>query len=284
MFKSVRLVELEICSGWGVVPGACLYGASSGIPDSAGKHLRVRSREQRFRHAEGFTRIELVVALGTLIILGLCVLPALRTLRIRKDRTACVSNLYALGMSYHSYAGDSDNRLPWEVPMKERGSSGQGKASEHYRVLSNYINNPQILLCSTARMTRSPAQRMSLLVDSNVSYSLGVDTQYMIQSKYMEHPGNPGFTAADFDIENEGLPVTQNVCPKAGSIRIDEFKGDYGNPRTFTAKWGSACHPQFGLLLGGDGSVVVTDNQGLRYELSISQDVGNVCHILKPTP
>jgi prepilin-type N-terminal cleavage/methylation domain-containing protein/prepilin-type processing-associated H-X9-DG protein len=68
-----------------------------------------RSRSPRW----AFTLLELLVVIAIVAILASLLLPALGSAREAGWRTACLSSLRQMGLAIHSYASDSDGRIPY---------------------------------------------------------------------------------------------------------------------------------------------------------------------------
>lgn len=242
-----------------------------------------KATQRRLYRIKGFTRTELFVV--SIIVLGLSVwyLTILAKSKRDQDREICKSNLKALDQAYQNWLLDHD-QYPWLVLPKDGGSNGKAKASEHYQAISDCVINPKLLLCPTAKRSRSLARDMRDLKDSNLSYSIGVDSRPFKESFSWGHSGNVNFIAADFNITDEGQPPPVGICGRAGGIKADQFNGKYGKEDTYKAIWGPGGHPIYGTVLLESGVVVDVDTNGLRRILSCSQDVGDESHILKPGP
>ncbi len=88
----------------------------------------------RFR-ARGFTLIELLIVIAIIAILAALLLPALVRAREEGRGTISLNNLRQLSLAMHLYAGDHDDRLPYNMGVKETHetvSSGQ---------YLNWVNN-----------------------------------------------------------------------------------------------------------------------------------------------
>lgn len=75
-----------------------------------------------------FTLVELLVVVAILGLLVSMLLPALGQARTRAQSAACVSHHRQLAMALHLYAGDADDRLPYNL-----GASGIREAIESGR-------------------------------------------------------------------------------------------------------------------------------------------------------
>jgi prepilin-type N-terminal cleavage/methylation domain-containing protein/prepilin-type processing-associated H-X9-DG protein len=81
--------------------------------------------------ARGFTLIELLTVIAIIAILAALVLPALSRARERARAIICLNNTKQLGLAWQMYAGDNDERLPYNLGMT--GSS--------FRTDLNWVNN-----------------------------------------------------------------------------------------------------------------------------------------------
>jgi prepilin-type N-terminal cleavage/methylation domain-containing protein len=67
------------------------------------------------RGQKGFTLIEVLVVLGIIGVLAAILLPVLARSKAKSARVKCCSNLSQMAKAFTSFAGDFDNRLPWQL-------------------------------------------------------------------------------------------------------------------------------------------------------------------------
>lgn len=84
------------------------------------------------RRFNGFTLIELLVVIAIIAILAGMLLPALNSARDKARTISCVNNLKQFAISFNTYFGDNDDRLP---PLE----SGAGLAQPTW---TNYLMGP----------------------------------------------------------------------------------------------------------------------------------------------
>ncbi len=83
------------------------------------------------RGPRGFTLIELLTVIAIIALLAALLLPALGRVRGRAQAISCLSNSRQLVLAWQLYAGDNDEKLPYNLGMV--GSS--------YRTDLNWVNN-----------------------------------------------------------------------------------------------------------------------------------------------
>jgi prepilin-type N-terminal cleavage/methylation domain-containing protein/prepilin-type processing-associated H-X9-DG protein len=81
--------------------------------------------------ASGFTLVELLTVIAIIALLAALLLPALSRARERARAIICLNNTKQLGLAWQMYAGDNDERLPYNLGMT--GSS--------FRTDLNWVNN-----------------------------------------------------------------------------------------------------------------------------------------------
>jgi prepilin-type N-terminal cleavage/methylation domain-containing protein len=217
-----------------------------------------------FRKA--FTLIELLVVISIIAILAALLLPALARAKEKARRIHCVSNLRQLTVAMHNYIADRD-KYPWRIPIGEGGSQRRTNVSGTFMALSNEITTPKIVACPSD--TRQPASSLGSLVDTNVSYFLGIESKE-------DRPGSP--LVGDRNLEG-GRP--KRDCPVAKVTKIaDEFTATY-IPR---ARWTNTLHRYVGNVSIGDASAHMVTTKQMQEIFWHSGDDATAFnnHILRP--
>jgi hypothetical protein len=134
----------------------------------------------------------------------------------------CVNNLKQIGLAFKTWALDHDDKYPFNLSTNSggtmefcaRGSDGfDSNAALHFRVMSNELSNPLILLCPKDRSKKGAAD-FQHLGTANVTYLLPSGTNL-----------------------NEETPTgVLAVCPVHGNIlygdgTVKEVKPDSSWPR-----------------------------------------------------
>jgi prepilin-type N-terminal cleavage/methylation domain-containing protein len=65
----------------------------------------------------GFTLVELLAVIATIVILAALLLPVLSQAKVKAQRTACFSNLHQLGLAWTMYIHDNNGLLPESYPV-----------------------------------------------------------------------------------------------------------------------------------------------------------------------
>jgi len=166
----------------------------------------------------------------------------------------------------HLFATDSE-RYPWRVPQSEGGSFGRQRIHHTFRAMSNDLRARKVLVCPSDR--RAVAEDYASLLDTNISYFVGVDTK----------EGKTGMLlSGDFNLEGGRL---NQPCPIAG---VNGVTMEFSRRNLTNANWGEKPHRRVGNVTIGDASAHLVDARKAQEILRMSDDDANAFnnHILKP--
>jgi len=169
----------------GLLSLVCL-GLLAGIPAIICGHV-ARSRVQRLPGqygGAGFALAGLIMGyvslLVSLVILPALLLPTLSQAKGKAQRIACINHMKQIGLAFRMWSLDHGDTFPFNVSTNNGGtlelclpgSDGfDGNAAFHFRVMSNELYTPKILVCP-ADGTKQAALNFESLQPRNVSYQV----------------------------------------------------------------------------------------------------------------
>jgi prepilin-type N-terminal cleavage/methylation domain-containing protein len=148
----------------------------------------VSTREKRGKPGRcpsrgAFTLIELLVVIAIVLILASLLMPALAKAKGRGHRTSCVSNLRQVSLGFRLWAGDNEDRYPWQMDPSEGGTKTITEAWKHFAVASNEIVTPRVLHCASdpdkliADSFSAAADGLQTLKNDAVSFAVGTESR-----------------------------------------------------------------------------------------------------------
>jgi len=127
---------------------------------------------------DSFTVVEVLIIVAVLSVLVAVFVPQMHRHHASPCRINCTNNLKQIGLAFHTWALDNEDRLPFQVSVTNGGTmelTGSGIASVHFQVMSNELSTPKILLCP-ADIGRTNVSSFSTALNNwNISYFVGID-------------------------------------------------------------------------------------------------------------
>src|ERR1051326_6908646 len=93
----------------------------------------------------------------------------------RGPRLNCTNRLKQVGLAFKLWAIDHTDQFPSQISTNAGGTRELlNGVFAHFRVISNELSTPKVLLCP-ADLKRSSATSFAALQNPNISYFVGVD-------------------------------------------------------------------------------------------------------------
>lgn len=193
----------------------------------------------------GFTVIELMVIVLTLLVFVAVLVPTLARHKADAGRSQCKKNLLQIGIAFKTSALDSNDRYFIARSIKEGGTLEfvtTGEVFRHFQWMSNELKNPKVALCP--RDLRRPARTFTNgFSNANVSYFVGVDANDNFPEMLL---------SGDRNLTNGPLTADRILTLTTNS----------------QVGWNNQMHRLRGHLLLCDGSIQEADTPSLRLRLS----------------
>lgn len=194
------------------------------------------------RPARAFSLIDLLILVGTVVLVALALLPSMiASSRPKPQRITCINNLKQIGLSFRLWAGDNGDKYPAQVSTNAGGSMewvSFGQVPPHFAVMSNELNTPLILVCPEDRW-RKAAANFGALTAANLSYFMVPEADESLPQLWL---------AGDRNLATNGKALK----PGLFTVRTNAALG-----------WTSELHRHNGNLALADGSVRTFSSAGL---------------------
>jgi prepilin-type N-terminal cleavage/methylation domain-containing protein len=228
---------------------------------------------ERPREVKGFTIIELLVVISIIAILAALLLPALARSKAKAKRIQCVNSLKQICYAYRLWANDNGGRFPWVVPNEEGGSlesvTGYGDWADHFRSISNQIENPKILVCSADQEKKAADQWSDVDGNSSFSYFVGLDAT----------EGNPeSIISGDRNVTGAGtlgLSWSFYGTSKISAASMLELSWNSAIGTSIDASFDERLHNREGDISLSDGSVHEVRQLELRAQIGAALAAGS---------
>ena len=192
-----------------------------------------------------FTLIELLVVIAIIGILASVLLPVLARGKTKAKEVACINNLKQIGLGFRLWAGDQGDKYPWNIDVSKGGSMNSFDWTDNFRVCSNEMRAPQLLVCPLDRQRRAGSNWTSLDGDINISYLIGKSTT---------DARTADIISGDWNVMGGGGGMDPSWSVFLGS--------------SIDAAWDPTLHKSKGDLAMGDGSTRKTTTPVLRETIS----------------
>jgi prepilin-type processing-associated H-X9-DG protein len=187
----------------------------------------------RSRSISAFTRIELLVTVACVLLVLALLLPFLARSNARGSRINCVNGLKQTGLGFRCWAIDNNDHYPMRQSITNGGTMelvASGLVFPHFRVMSNELSTPRILVCPEDKNRTAATNFASGLADTNLSYFINVDA--------VEGNGS-SLLCGDRNLINRARAGSRFVCVSGTSV----------------IGWTREMHRKKGNLCFADGSV-----------------------------
>lgn len=225
--------------------------------------MNLKTADLKITRTHAFTSMEFVIVVVIIVVLGVLFKIAAARPYSKADRIKCSSNLKQVALSFKMYAGDYDQRLPWQSSPDQEALPPK-QTWQYFLTVSNELGSPKILLCPRDMVrlqnvtTNFSADPVGLANLSKRDFSLS----YFV-----------GATASSYQ-PNAMLTGDRNLAPDVTSplfsSRVAKLV-DVPTNTTWSPIPGHSIHDNAGNYALADGSVQQASNARLQEALRFAR-------------
>ena len=137
--------------------------------------MKTRCATNRTR---GFTRKELLVVIGTVVLLAALLLSALANAKRKYQRIWCTNYLKQIGIAFRLWEGDHGDKYPMQFALTNSETMklmASGNAYVFWQILSNELSTPFVLRCLADNNRVAATNFATGFSDANISYFFSLD-------------------------------------------------------------------------------------------------------------
>lgn len=208
-----------------VIQRTAAVSAESAAATSNAQELpnALHTQPQSGRLVRGFTLLELIFVIGTLVLAVLIVPELARPKNRNCGRLRCPSNLKQIGLAFRMWANDHENRFPMQVSVAEGGTKElalRGLALPSFATISNELCNPKPLHCPQD-FERERTREWAQLAVTNLSYFVSIDASETNSASILAGDRN---ICIGGQLANGLVQITNSKCVSWG-VRIHANQG-----------------------------------------------------------
>ncbi len=174
----LALVVLQRCRAAGAAGLGVCCQKLLGIGD-AGDSIGIMKTQPACNVTKAFTRTELFVVIGVVVVLVVALLlPALAAAKRKRSRLGCVNCLHQINLAFKTWEGDHGDRYPMDTVLRDEETMklvGSGKAFLFWQTISNELLTPLLLHCPDDKRRTEAVSFTQNFSDANISYFFSPD-------------------------------------------------------------------------------------------------------------
>jgi competence protein ComGC len=215
-------------------------------------------RTTRASRAFTLTELLVVICLGALV--AALLLPALAAAKRKNSKIGCVNNLMCIGLSFRIWEGDNGDKYPMQVSVTNGGAmelAVAGNASAIFRVMSNELSTPKILVCPNDTGRHYATNFTTDLNHQTISYFVGLDAE----DKYPQM-----ILSGDDNLAVNGIRVQPGILNLSTNVSVEWTENErHGQPQQWSFR---NQHLRIGNIGLADDSVQTTTTSALKSALA----------------